>query len=475
VQGLAQRLLQAIRKQESIRPGDRVGAAVSGGADSVALLHLLIELQAELGIVLSVVHVNHKLRGAESDEHQRFVAEMAKKHGLELHACEAPIDEKTFNKKGKNSGIEASARELRYRFFCRIASAGQVAKIATAHTLDDQAETVLLRIFRGTGIRGLAGIHPRIVFEEQGRVCGEVVRPVLGFRREELQQFLRDGGLTWREDSSNLDVVFLRNRVRHRLLPLIAEEFGEAAIEHMGELAEIARGDEEHWKTGHPEIQPFGGDRTRQAASLNVAALLGLPLAAQRRLVRAWLEANAHDASTSFRVIEEVIDLARDVPGKRMGLPGGEDVRRGNRELFLEPQTAHVNRDYEYSLAIPGVIQVPELRGCIEARLLNVGEIPNAVPEKDRSQLLDPNCVPSQLTIRNWRPGDRYWPAHTATAKKVKELLSNRHATGTEKKMWPVAIAEGCGIVWIRGFAVPAAFGVPAGALQALWILEKQA
>ena len=107
---------------------------------------------------------------------------------------------------------------------------------------------MLLRIFRGTGIRGLSGIHPRIVFEEQGRAFGEVVRPLLGFRRAALQEFLRERGQSWREDSSNRDIAFLRNRVRHRLLPIIGEEFGEAAIEHMGELAEIARAEEEHWE-----------------------------------------------------------------------------------------------------------------------------------------------------------------------------------------------------------------------------------
>ncbi len=115
------------------------------------------------------------------------------------------------------SGIEAAARELRYGFFRQFAREGRVAKIATAHTLDDQAETVLLRIFRGTGIRGLSGIHPRIVFEEQGHAFGEVVRPLLGFRRAALQEFLRERGQSWREDSSNRDIAFLRNRVRHRL------------------------------------------------------------------------------------------------------------------------------------------------------------------------------------------------------------------------------------------------------------------
>jgi tRNA(Ile)-lysidine synthase len=479
VHALAERLLKAIRKQESIHAGDRMAVAVSGGADSVALLRLLLELRGELGIVLSVAHVNHKLRGAESDEDERFVAELARQHGLDLHVCDGPVDRSLRSESG--SGIEAAARELRYGFFRQLARAGRVAKIATAHTLDDQAETVLLRIFRGTGIRGLSGIHPRIVFEEQGRAFGEVVRPLLGFRRTALTEFLRDCGQGWREDSSNRDIAFLRNRVRHRLLPLIAREFGEAAIEHMGELAEITRAEEEHWQRGHPEIRAEvrggGGsdDETRQAASLPVGPLLALPLAAQRRLLRGWLQANARDLSISFRLIEEVLELAHGPAGKKTELPQAI-LRRGRLDLRLEPkpfgsprETGHRQApDYEYALAVPGAVKIPELGACIEARVVDAA----SVPEDGRGQLLDLERMPKEVLIRNWRAGDRYWPAHTAAAKKVKELLTERHATGAEKKLWPVAVAEGCGLVWMRGFAIPEAFRAPAGAAKAIWIRE---
>jgi tRNA(Ile)-lysidine synthase len=535
VQELADQLRKTIRKQESIRPGDRVAAAVSGGADSVALLCLLLELRAELGIVLSVAHVNHKLRGQESDGDERFVAQLAQRHGLELHAWDAPIEARhtseirsedsseAISKAGSElgSGIEADARKLRYGFFRQLARDGRVSKIATAHTLDDQAETVLLRIFRGTGIRGLSSIHPRIVFEEKGRALGELVRPLLGVRRAALLEFLRERGQSWREDSSNRDIAFLRNRVRHRLLPLLREvigqEFGEAAIEHMAELAEIARAEEEHWKCGHPEVAPplpraakqaaekpsfVSGYRfsdtvvsvksdaplgaavpqeLQQAASLPLGPLLALPLASQRRLVRAWLEANASDSSISFRLIEEVLELARGAAGRKLELPGGRDfprrnLRRGRQELLLEsepvssPGEARRQQlvDYEYALTVPGAVEVHELAACIEARVVNVTE----VPEHEHAHLLDMQRMPKQVLIRNWRAGDRYWPAHTAAARKVKELLSDRHLAGPQKKLWPVAVANGCGLVWMRGFAVPAAFHAPANAAQAIWIRE---
>ncbi len=505
-----------------MRAGDRVAVAVSGGADSVALLCLLLELRAELGIVLSVAHVNHQLRGEESDEDERFVAKLARQHGLELHVREAPVDgrQSPGDSAAKSSGIEAAARELRYGFFRQLAREGCVTKIATAHTLDDQAETVLLRIFRGTGIRGLSGIHPRIVFEEQGHAFGELVRPLLGFRRSALQEFLRERGQSWREDSSNRDIAFLRNRVRHRLLPMIGEEFGEAAIEHMGELAEIARAEEEHWERAHPEIAPqlpsaakqvaekvvfvsgeigsvsafsfVSGYRfsdtasssksdaplgaavrpeTRRAASLRVGPLLALPLADQRRLVRAWLETNAPDLSISFRLIEEALELAGEPAGSKAAMPSGWNLRRGRQELLLESEAfegRNQARDYAYALVVPGAVEVPELGACVEARVVDT----SGVPEDARGQLLDLGRMPKEILIRNWRAGDRFWPSQTAAAKKVKELLSDRHATGAEKKLWPVAVAESYGLVWMRGFAVPAAFRAPEGASRAIWIRE---
>jgi tRNA(Ile)-lysidine synthase len=496
VHELAGRLLQTIRKRESLRAGDRVAAAVSGGADSVALLCLLLELRDELGIVLSIAHVNHKLRGEESDEDERFVGRLAQEHGVEFHLRVAPIEGRASSgNSAAGSGIEAAARELRYSFFRELLHEGCVTKIATAHTLDDQAETILLRIFRGTGIRGLAGIHPRIIFDQRKRPFGEVVRLLLGFRRAALREFLSERNQGWREDSSNRNIAFLRNRVRHRLLPLIVQEFGEAAIEHMSEIAEIARAEEEHWISDHPEIAEHLSleakvslPEPRPAASLPLRPLLARSLAAQRRLLRTWLEANAPEVRVSFRLIDETLELARtslDNPlGKSLDLSGGWNlrlVRQGRSRQFLlqlefsgglsSEDESQRRTEYQYSLPVPGVVDVAELSNRIEARVVDAAR----VPEAERGQLLDIARVPKQVLIRNWRAGDRYWPAHTAAAKKVKELLGDRHATGNEKKLWPVAVAEGCGLVWMRGFAVPAAWQAPADATKAVWIRESRA
>jgi tRNA(Ile)-lysidine synthase len=454
----------------------------------------MLEVRSELGIVLSVAHANHKLRNQESDEDANFVAQLAKQYELELHFEDAPVPRKTKPKSEIGSevvsGIEAAARDLRYAFFRRLARTGRVTKIATAHTLDDQAETLLLRIFRGTGIRGLAGIYPQVIFEEDGRAFGELLRPLLGFRRASLVEYLCDQKQSWREDSSNRDVAFLRNRVRHRLLPMITEQFGEASIDQMSELAEIARAEEEHWKCLHPEIWPQNDwpqrvvnsvvkyDETSRASRLPrlaIEPLLMLPLASQRRVVRQWLEVNAPEISISFRVIAEVLDLTRVSTDKVLQLSGEWNLRRTPHELLLESiagRQAHRRSpglaDYEYPLPLPGAVEVPELAVRVEATVVDAA----FVPEKDCGILLDIERAPKQVLIRNWRAGDRFWPSHTAAAKKVKELLNDRHVTGTEKKLWPVAEAEGCGIIWMRGFAAPAAFRAPAGSAKAIWIRE---
>jgi tRNA(Ile)-lysidine synthase len=266
VHSLAQRVLEHIRRQELLRAGDRVGVAVSAGIDSVALLRLMIELRAELGVVVSVVHFNHKLRGAESDADQEFVANLAREHGLEFRVASGDVAGLAAD---EHSGVEAAARELRYGFFRDLLGAGghetelaaapantsgakaqnrehldrsgesaappqnespqsgpplavRLDKITTGHTLDDQAETVLMRLIRGTGLRGLGAIHPRVIVEdEDGENHGEIVRPLLSIRRRELEQYLADFKQPWREDSTNSDAKFTRNRVRSLLLPLL--------------------------------------------------------------------------------------------------------------------------------------------------------------------------------------------------------------------------------------------------------------
>src|SRR5438094_2115344 len=462
VQTLAQRVTRYIRRHKLLNPGDRVGVAVSGGADSVALLRLLLELRTELGVVLSVVHFNHKLRGLEADADEQFVADLASRNKLEFR-CES--GDVTACAAAKRLSIETAAREMRYEFFRRLLLEGRMNRVVTAHTLDDQAETVLLRVVRGAGTRGLAGIYPQLSVSssqfsvggqasvaDRQQVCSSIVRPLLGVRRKELEAYLIAEGQRWREDSSNRDLQHARNRVRHGILPRLERNLNPAVREILAETAEIARAEEEYWNAAVGRILQAAGRRLRDTgATVGLRSFAGLPLALQRRLARAAAE--NFGLRLEFRHVEEILELiSNGCPGKA-ALPDGWMASIDTGELKFEPapQISESIHDYRYLLPVPGKVPVPETGTLFEAMLISAEKRAACNAEN----LLDSGAAAGELTVRNWRPGDRFWPAHTKAPKKVKELLQEKHVTGDERKLWPV-IVSGDEIVWVRGFPTPA-------------------
>ena len=539
-------MLLHIRRHELLSAGDRVGVAVSGGIDSVALLRLLLELRFELGIVLSVVHFNHKLRGAESDADEEFVRNLAREHDLEFCVDRADV---AVHSRETGVSLETAARELRYGFFRSLIrnareeaeiptfsknsetlrraqgrpwgtpavevssgakalvpdpnrSAGSAAppqfhvdKIATGHTLDDQAETVLMRIIRGAGMRGLGAIYPRIdVEDDDGEHCGEIVRPLLETRRCELEGYLKDIDQSWREDSTNAENHFTRNRVRKLLVPLLEKEFNPKIAEGLADLAEIAREEEDYWENEvagwmgtavhwseqnphasaenatrmrHPDlvqIQPIGAPECSPASSSMNALLdrlwfLGEPVAVQRRLIKAIAEEAG--IPLEFKHVDEIVRFANEngPPGKKLSLPLGWKLIRESAELFfLAPQKQGRSTDYECLLPVPGRAVVHELNSEFEAQIFDPAEASGY----EFDSLLRAESVPGPLTIRNWRAGDRFQPAHTRSPKKIKELLTDLHVEHTVRGTWPV-VACGDEIVWVRGFPVSSKYRAKPG------------
>ena len=440
---LAQSVLGYIRKHDLLRAGDRVGVAVSGGADSVAMLGVLLELRQELGIVLSVVHLNHKLRAAESDADEQFVRELAAAHGLEI-ICESR-DVKGYAAEKKLS-LEAAARELRYELF-REALEGNLDRIAMAHNLDDQAETVLMKLVRGAGTKGLAGIYPEVSIQHsavssQPRAKA-VIRPLLAIRRERLSDYLTELGQKWREDSSNRDLRHTRNRVRHGILPRLERHVNPSVREALAEAAEIAQGEEEYWAGEVARLLPGVWNRTELGGRLNHNRLAEFGLALQRRLVRTAGESLG--LGLEFRHVEEVLALREE--GARTTLPGDWVVSRLKGELRLEV-ISEAPSSYRYDLSVPGEVLVSEAGLTVKALAVDsAGEGYN--PER----LLDWKHAHGGLIVRNWEAGERFWPSHTKAPKKIKELLQDRHITGDEKKRWPV-VASGDEVVWVRGLGV---------------------
>lgn len=540
VHSLPERLLSHIRLHDLLKAGDRVGVAVSGGTDSVALLRLLLELRGELGIVLSVVHFNHKLRGAESDGDAEFVGNLAREHGLDF-LCDSEDVAEHASQEGV--GLEGAARELRYGFFRHLlasestpgprslsgsdpqglkpsameswdGTAGSRAllrihksrldKIVTGHTLDDQAETVLMRVIRGTGLSGLSGIHPRIAVEnDDGEICGEIVRPLLETRRRELEQYLRDIGQSWREDSTNASHAFTRNRLRHLVVPLLETEFNPAVAQNLAELAEIARGEDEYWdnevagwmgtavhwiepdwlqqavqKANLIQISVSGSAAATSSnadlqarvesadwlvmnASVSRAWLLSEPLAVQRRVVKAV--GDYAGIPLEFKHVDEVLRFADEEgePGKELSLPRGWKVlRRPEELLFVTPDLRDepAPQNYDYDLPLPGRAFIAESGKVIVAHEISA----EAASAYNPDELLRADSLPGPLRVRNWRAGDRFWSAHTKSPKKIKELLQERHVAQPERSSWPVVLS-GDEIVWVRGFPVHAKYRAEPG------------
>jgi tRNA(Ile)-lysidine synthase len=447
VHKLAQSMLGYIGKCDLLRPGDRVGVAVSGGADSVALLRLMIELRGELGLVLLIVHFNHNLRGAESDADEQFVGNLSVSHGLEF--LTESSDVKTYAAEKKLS-LETAAREVRYEFFRDCLRGKSLDKIATAHTLDDQAETVLMKLARGAGTRGLAGIFPKVSIQHSAISSQHkersIIRPLLETKRRALENYLAEIRQDWREDTSNRDLRHTRNRIRHGILPRFERHVNPAVREALAETAEISRAEEEYWAAEVERVLPEVWAPTSGGGFLK-GGFAGQPIAVQRRLVRAAGEALG--LMLEFRHVEEVRGVFND--GGAASLPEGWTVSRNKGELRFELACgAPTDEDYEYQLSIPGKVTVAEARVHVETLLVLSGhssELYN--PE----QLVEPKFVQQALTIRNWHAGERFWPAHMKEPKKLKELLQDRHITGREKKLWPV-VASGGEIVWVRGFGI---------------------
>ena len=430
-----------------------MGAAVSGGADSVALLRLLLELRKDLGIVLSVVHFNHHLRGADSDADEQFVADLAQRFKLELHCDGADVAALAAK---QQLSLETAAREARYQFFRRLLREGCLSRVATAHTLDDQAETVLLRIIRGAGTRGLAGIYPQL------SVAGSqfsVTRPLLGARRKDLEIYLQNLGQSWREDASNRDLRHARNRIRHGILPRLERNLNPAVREALAETAEISRVEEEFWEREVDKLLP-----KPVTPAIKVATLENLPLALQRRAIRCIAESLG--VRIEFGHVEEILELLSG-PAKSVSLPKGWSAIRTKDELRFEPSAKTQPADYQYALPAPGTIEVPEAGSYFEVVLVSASASAAYNPE----HLLNQTLLSEELRVRNWRAGDRFHPAHSKSAKKIKELLQERHLTGVARASWPVVVSGG-DVIWVRGFASPVALRPHASTDPAMFIRE---
>lgn len=418
--------------------GLRLAVGLSGGADSVALTCVLAESAQESGLVLHLAHLHHGLRGEDADEDERFCARLAERLGLPLFSQRVDVATEA---KAHGESIEEAARRLRYAWFRRLMAEHRLDAVATAHTLDDQAETVLGKLLRGAWTEGLSGIFPVVEFAE-----GRILRPFLAVTRSEIEAYLRARGQAWREDPSNLDTVFTRNRLRHELLPEL-ERWNPQIRGHLAGIAMIARDEEEYWRVEVAKLAPQlllagtpvrgGGRRNsgREVLALDVVRFAALGIAMQRRLVRYVTE--KFGIALDFEATESVRRIAEEGrTGSRLTLPSGLQAERTPREVrFSLSAVAAEELPKAVALPVPG-----EAEG-FGWRFRTRGEVAAAA------------------VVRNWKAGDKVMLRYSSGPRKVKEVLERLKVTGEARTVWPVIEWLGQ-IVWMQGVEVQPAAGI---------------
>ena len=435
---LAQKVAETIRKHDMLASGDGVLAAVSGGPDSVALLHALSTLKAELNLRLEVAHVEHGIRGEESRADASFVAARADRLGLPFHLKELRL-RAVKAQRGKGN-LEALAREERYRFFTETARLRGLKKIATGHTLDDQAETLLMRLFRGSGRSGMGAMAP---VAPRGEAT--LIRPLIETSREEVEAYLAEAHLDYRIDDTNGDPTLLRNWMRLEMLPRLKEKIDPQIAARLARLAEIVRGEDEVLDRLASEALP----RMLTCRQLHRAPLLAEPKALQRRIIRLWLRDELGSLKRiGFDHIESILELAANgQPQGRVVIPAACEVVRRYEILAIEPRRRSAEAAYSFTLTAGGELFIPEAG----ITMSTVVEKAPRLPQNPFEAVFDLAALPSILTVRNFRPGDRFRPFGMAGHKKLKDLFIEKKLPLLLRRTVPLLVA-GEEILWIAGY-----------------------
>lgn len=455
-----------IRKLGMIRAGDVVIAGVSGGADSICLLFVLCALREKLGFEVKVCHVNHGMRGSRADADEAYVREVCARLRTEARFFHENVE--LIARKRKQSPEEAG-RAVRREAFERMCREEGGTKIATAHHQDDNAETVLMNLSRGTGLKGMCGIWP---------VRGQWIRPLLCLSRREIENWLRDQGIAWCTDETNDEDDYTRNRIRHHILPLLEEQVNPQAVRHLGELSVQAREVLAYLEAGTDQAWIRCVSRTgRGGLFLSGSALEQEAPAVQKHLVKRCLaDVRGSEKDIEYVHIRTALELLEKQNSRRVELPGGISVRKVYGGLEIAAAEAEKSRRHEEvfaerTLDIPGNTRLLEQNLCITCRILEEYDAGAAaeIPQKSYTKWLDYDIIKHGLSVRTRRQGDYLTVDEKGSRQKLKSYFINEKIPGEVREKLPL-IADGPEIVWIPGLRLNRAYYVTGGTKKILEI-----
>jgi tRNA(Ile)-lysidine synthase len=429
-----------IEKYGMLRKGDRVVAGVSGGPDSVALLHILNSLKDIYKIGLSAAHLEHGIRGEESIEDMRFVEGLCGGLSIPLRTKQANVPEIA---EASGQSLEATARKLRYAFFEEVVEATGSNKIATGHNANDRAETLLLNLLRGSGMAGLSGIRPA----QEDRI----VRPLIEATRQEVEAYLKDKQIAFRIDSSNLDDRYERNKVRRVLVPLIEKEFNPRIIDSLARTAGVFSIMDGYLKAKVEEVMKACSHTGNGRVTIDLKPFSGTPQALQLFMLYSVLRSlEGDDQVVSFDILNAVLNLAlRSKSGSRVDIGSGLVALREFDRLVVGRDLALVER-YDVRLGVPGPTEV-EAAGCtFVTEVLKQRPATGEVYRSGNTAYFDFGKIELPLAARSWREGDRFVPFGLSGTKKVHDIFIDEKVPVSRRSKIPI-ISDGDGIIWIAG------------------------
>lgn len=435
----------AIRHYHMLDEGDTVLVGVSGGPDSVALLHSLVALGPKWSLQFVIAHLNHQLRGVTANHEAAFVGRLAAGLGIR---CE--IDSKNVARYAAEHrlSLQEGARTVRYAFYDEVAAKYSCNKIAIGHHADDNAESILMHFLRGTGPLGLTGIPP-----VRNR---RIIRPLIGLTRKEILAFLELGGFEYVRDRSNLDTKYLRNRIRHELLPRLMERYNPNTVTALNRLASILRDEEDFWDQElRRRLRGLVLEQSPDRLSFMVRGISRLHPALLRRLVRyAFLSLKGGLKRVGHVHVEAVARLiAGPLPSGRLDLPQGVTVVRDGEEINFLLSPPEESTGFEYQ--IPGLQStlIHEIGILLKLSVCDRDEVSDPKSYSLATALFDMDAVHFPLTVRNFRQGDRFRPLGMTGSQKVKAFFINQKVPRSKRLRCPLLLSGGR-IIWVGGYRI---------------------